>query len=311
MKTTPVTPSDLSGSVLSVPPLAWHEDLSPNHEQNDSLIKHIEAGGVTTLLYGGNANMHNIGLTGLADLLQHLIVAAGFDSWVIPSVGPDYGGMMDQLPVIKELEFPTAMVLPIQFPATPSGIATGIRRFSEKLGKPIIIYIKTENYLSVSALNSLSDDGLLAAIKYAVPRNDPKEDAYLDSLCQTIGPKNIVSGFGERPAIDHLKTFNLAGFTSGCVCIAPTLSMNLLCAIQAENWEEATRVHSLIMPMEDERERVSPIRVLHDAITLCGLADMGPIYPMLSGIEESEHETVGNAAKELLALELKTRNITQ
>ena len=309
MKTTPVSPSDLSRSVLSVPPLAWHEDLSPNHEANDTLIKHIEAGGVTTLLYGGNANMHNIGLTGLADLLQHLIVSAGYDSWVIPSVGPDFGGMMDQLPVIRELEFPTAMILPIQFPATPDGIATGVRKFAEALGKPVIIYIKTEGYLSVDHLKGLQEDGLLAAIKYAVPREDTKEDAYLEDLCQAIGPENIVSGFGERPAIDHLKTFGLAGFTSGCVCIAPTLSMQFLRAIQAKSWEEAGRLHGSIMPMEDQRERISPIRVLHDAITLSGVADMGPIYPMLSGIDKSEYESVSQAAKELLQLELESRAV--
>ena len=309
MKTTPISHADLSGSVLSVPPLAWNDDLSPNHEANNALIKHIEAGGVTTLLYGGNANMHNIGLIGLADLLQHLIVSAGFDSWVIPSVGPNFGGMMDQLPVIKELEFPTAMVLPIQFPATPEGIATGVRKFSESLGKPVIIYIKADQYLSEAQIKSLFDDGCLAAIKYAVPREETKDDPYLESLCQAIGPEHIVSGFGERPAIDHLKTFNLAGFTSGCVCIAPSLSMQLLRAIQKKDWEEATRVHGLIMPMEDERERISPIRVLHDAISLCEIADMGPMYPMLSNIDISEHDVVGAAAKHLLKLEMENRAV--
>ena len=307
MKTTPISDSDLSGSVLSVPPLAWNDDFSPNHQANAALIKHIEAGGVTTLLYGGNANMHNIGLTGLADLLQHLIVSADFDSWILPSIGPDFGSMMDQADVLKELEFPAVMVLPIQFPATNKGIATGLRLFAEKLGKPIIVYIKTENYLSVDQLSSLFDDGVMRAIKYAVPRIDPKQDAYLSDICQAIGPKNIVSGFGERPAIDHLKTFDLAGFTSGCVCIAPKLSMNLLRAIQSKNWEEADRVHAMIMPMEDQRERISPIRVLHDAVTLAGIAEMGPMYPMLSGIDVADFDAVTTAAKELLALEIESR----
>lgn len=307
MKISPATPSDLSSSVLAVPPLAWLSDFSPNHEANAALIKHIERGGVSTLLYGGNANMHHIGLTGLADLLQHLIVSADFDSWIIPSVGPDFGGMMDQVDVIKDLSFPTAMVLPIQFPATPDGIATGIRLFAERLGKPVIIYVKVENYLSVEQLKGLQDDGILCAIKYAVPRNNPNEDAYLSELCQTIGPQYLVSGFGERPAIDHLRTFGLAGFTAGCVCIAPRLSMDLLRAIQTKDWERAQQIHALIMPMEDERERVNPIRVLHDAVTLAGITDMGPMYPLLSGIDPSEYPVVGAAAKALLALEMEAR----
>ena len=307
MKTSPVTPSDLSASVLAVPPLAWHTDFSPNHEANAAMTRHIESGGVTTLLYGGNANMHHIGLNGLADLLQHLIVASDFDSWIIPSVGPGFGGMIDQVAVIKELSFPAAMVLPIQFPATPAGIATGIRLFADKLGKPVIIYIKAENYLSADQLKGIQQDGILCAVKYAVQRDEPKSDPYLNDLCQTIGPHNIVSGFGERPAIDHLRTFNLAGFTAGCVCIAPHLSMNLLRAIQAGNWDDAQRIHALIMPMEDERERLSPIRVLHDAITLAEIADMGHMYPMLSGIDPSEYHAVQTAAKALLSLEMNAR----
>ncbi|MCB1120219.1 MAG: dihydrodipicolinate synthase family protein, partial [Verrucomicrobiae bacterium] len=276
---------------------------------NAKLIRHLENGQVTTLLYGGNANMHNIGVTGLADLLGSLIGAASTDTWIIPSVGPDYGGMMDQAPILRELNFPTVMILPIQFPATPAGIEVGIRRFSETLGKPVIIYIKQDRYLSVSQLAGLKADGLLAAIKYAVPRPVTREDPYLSELCEEIGSENIVSGFGERPAIEHLKTFGLAGFTSGCVCIAPQLSMQLLQAIQRKDWEEAKRIHGLFMPMEDQRERISPIRVLHDAITLAGIAEMGPMYPMLSGIPERECANVGQSAKELLRFEMEARGM--
>jgi len=59
--------------------------------------------------------------------------------------------------------------------------------------------------------------------------------------------------------------------------------------------------------MEDQRDRLSPIRVLHDAVTLAGIADMGPMYPMLSGIDEKEYEAVEKAAKNLLELEMEAR----
>jgi hypothetical protein len=61
------------------------------------------------------------------------------------------------------------------------------------------------------------------------------------------------------------------------------------------------------MPMEDQREQISPIRVLHDAVTLAGIAHMGPMYPLLSGIDKSDYEAVGTAAKTLLALEMEAR----
>src|SRR5688572_15677445 len=116
MKTDAVTFDDLGASVLAVPPLARNKDLVFNREANAALVRHIEAGGVTTLLYGGNANFYNIGLHEYGAILDALAEIAAPRTWVIPSVGPDFGKMMDQVAVLKARKFPTAMVLPLTFP---------------------------------------------------------------------------------------------------------------------------------------------------------------------------------------------------
>ena len=54
--------------------------------------------------------------------------------WLIPSVSPMYGTMLDQGDVIRELEFETVMVLPATFPVTRQGAETGIRRFCGLVG---------------------------------------------------------------------------------------------------------------------------------------------------------------------------------
>ena len=72
MKTDAVTFADLAGSVLAVPPLARNADLTLHPAANTALVKHIEAGGVTTLLYGGNANFYNIGLYEYAAIVDEL-----------------------------------------------------------------------------------------------------------------------------------------------------------------------------------------------------------------------------------------------
>ena len=179
MKTTPVTPSDLAASVISVPPLARHRDLTISAADNRALIQYLEEGGVRTLLYGGNANLYNVGVGELPELLDLLEEAAGDDTWVIPSVGPDYGKLMDQVEVVKGRDFPTVMILPLAFPATPDGVATGIRRFAERYGRPVIVYIKADNYLEPAHVAALANDGLVAGIKYATVRPDPRDDAYL------------------------------------------------------------------------------------------------------------------------------------
>jgi len=49
VKTGAVTPADLARSVLAVPPLARHADLSLNTVANRALIRHLENGGVSTV----------------------------------------------------------------------------------------------------------------------------------------------------------------------------------------------------------------------------------------------------------------------
>src|SRR5688572_3410728 len=152
MKTTPVTAADLSASVISVPPLARNSDLSLNAAENAKLAQHLAAGGVTTLLYGGNAVLYHVSLGEFPELLSMLASIAPTGSLVIPSVGPGYGLMLDQARVLREFEFPTAMVLPQKEITTSEGIATGVRRFVESYGRPAVLYIKHDAYIDVAAV---------------------------------------------------------------------------------------------------------------------------------------------------------------
>ena len=72
MNTNPITPETLAASVISVPPLARDSDLSFNIAENEKQIRHLEAGGVTTLLYGGNAILYHMALTEYADFADML-----------------------------------------------------------------------------------------------------------------------------------------------------------------------------------------------------------------------------------------------
>ena len=82
------SPADLTESVIAVPPLCRDVLLEPNAAENANLIRHIEAGGVSTLLYGGNANFYNISLTEYEMILDMLENAAGPRTLAGPSVGP-------------------------------------------------------------------------------------------------------------------------------------------------------------------------------------------------------------------------------
>ncbi|MBL9215186.1 MAG: dihydrodipicolinate synthase family protein [Opitutaceae bacterium] len=301
MKTTPLTPAELSSSVMAVPPLARTADLALNRDANQAIVTHLEAGGVRMLLYGGNANLYHVAVEEYPRLLDMLESIAGADTCVIPSVGPEYGRMMDQAALLRGRRFPTAMVLPAVAPITEAGVAAGIRRFAEAFGRPVVVYIKSDGYLAPASVGALVRDGLVSAIKYAIVRRDPRHDPYLRELLQQAPARMVVSGIGERPAIVHRRDFGLQGFTSGAVCIGPRGSMRLLHLLQQGAWEEAERVRAAYLPLEDLRDALNPIRVLHEAVALAGIAATGPILPLLSNLEPEHHEAVRAAATALLA----------
>lgn len=300
MKTTPVSPADLSASVLSVPPLARRADLTLDPDANRALIRHLEAGGVRTLMYGGNANFYHLPISEYAATLDFIIEAAGADTWVIPSAGADYGKLIDQAPLLRARNFPTAMALPFGHPSNDSGVATALRKFSDKLGKPVIAYVKGLGYIEPATLGKLAKDGVICAIKYAVVLEDPAKDPYLDELVKHVDRSMIISGIGERPAIVHLRDFGLKSFTSGSVCVAPRGSTRILQLLKAKKYDEAAKIRAAYMPLEDQRDARGPIRVLHDAVTLAGIADMGPMLPMISNLDAGERAAVKPAAAALL-----------
>lgn len=301
MQTSPMTAETLRRSVVSVPPLARHADLSFNKEENLKMIRHLEAGGISSLLYGGNANFYHIRLSEFESLLSELAELAGPDSLVIPSVGPSYGMMMDQAKIVAKTDYPTVMILPQQGITTSAGVATGIRHFVEAAGKPALLYIKFDGYLDVADVRKLVDDKLISVIKYATVRTDTSQDDYLTKLVDVVDPKQIMSGIGEQPAIIHLRDFKLGGFTSGCVCVAPKLSMDMMHAIHAGEYDKAESIRQTFEPLEDLRNGINPIRVLHEAVRLAGISNTGPALPLLSNLESEHHAAVEKAAKELLA----------
>lgn len=309
MDTNAVTPTRLAQSVIAVPPLARSNDGALAIESNRRIIQYLEQGGINILLYGGNALFYHLPLSQYAATLQMLVDQAAKDTLVVPSVGPAYGTMMDQASILADFAFPTVMVLPQRDIADEQGIARGIRSFAEVFGKPVVVYLKFPRWLSANTVASLIDDGLISWIKYAVVLDDPSDDAELRTLVDTVGPERIISGIGEQPAIIHMRDFGVTGFTSGCVCVAPTLSMAMLRAVQAKDYETAEAIRHQFRPLEDLRNEINPIRVLHRAVELAEIAPTGPILPLLSELPQDALERVRLAAQNLKQLEISAATV--
>jgi dihydrodipicolinate synthase/N-acetylneuraminate lyase len=289
----------IRNSVIAVPPLARREDLAFDAIENGRLIRHIEEGGVSTLLYGGNALFYHIRLSEYADVLQGLLEQARPDTWIIPSIGSAFGMMMDQAQILRDLPFDTAMVLPQREIADESGIIEGLKRVVDCFGKPIVVYLKFDRWLSPDAVGRMYADGQISWIKYAVVRDEPTKDPYLSEILQQVPKEIVVSGMGEQPAIVHMRDFGLGGFTSGVVCVRSELSARLLNAVHAKRWEEAEACREAFRELEDLRNAHSPIRVLHAAIQESRIANVGPIMPLAGRLDSHLLSSIHSAVQHL------------
>ncbi|MEQ9490499.1 MAG: dihydrodipicolinate synthase family protein [Alphaproteobacteria bacterium] len=301
--------SDLNQSVVVVPPLAWKSTFEINFDENRKIISHIEAAKIRILMYGGNANFYHLPISKYREILSFLSESVRDDTWVLPAVGPDFGRMVDQAPILKDLGFPAAMVLPNAPFVTAEGIESGIRKFSDMFGGKIVLYCKSESYLPLERIVSLCNDGLVSFVKYAVARKNPQEDEFLGRMTDAIG-EYLCSGIGERPVVQHAKRFGIKNFTTGSGAIAPALSQELLQLVRKGDLVAAEKIRKLFLPLEDCRDKYGPARVLHDAVTLSGIADCGPVQPLLSNLNEQEMQHAKSSALNLLAMEQKhTKNL--
>lgn len=305
MPRDPVIPEHLNG-VFAVPPLPRRRDAQRSLDlaEAERVAAHVEAGGITRFLYGGNAFLYHVSLEEYETLLDWL---AGFPKrrWAIPSLGPSFGRALDQARLLRRHAFRCAMMLPCSDPRDADGLEAGLCEIAQAAGLPLVVYLKSEDSLGadreggLDALARLMRDGVCVAIKYAVVRADPGADPYLDSLLRRVDKARVVSGIGERPAIVHLRRFGLPGFTTGSGCIAPRLSNALLAAAASGDWTRAEALRAEFLPLEDLRDAWGPARVLHHATELAGIAATGPIPPFVSALAGEPLERLAPVARAL------------
>ena len=293
-------------AVFAVPPLPRHHDgrRTLDFDAAEAVARHIEAGGITRFLYGGNAFLYHITLDEYEPLLDWL---AGFGKtrWAIPSIGPSFGRAMDQARLLRRHAFRAAMVLPCNDPRDARGMETGLREIAEAAGVPLLLYLKSDDAFGpdkeagLDAVGRLVEEGVAVAIKYAVVLDDPSTDPYLDGLLRRVDRQRVISGMGERPAIVHMRDFRLPGFTTGSGCIAPHACTAMFEACRAGRWESAERIRASFMPLEDVRDAWGPARVLHHATELAGIAMTGPIPPYVSPLDEKRLAELAPVARKL------------
>ncbi len=295
--------------VFAVPPLARAagKTRAIDFEQNARIVDSIAQGGISRFIYGGNAFLYHLTLAEYEQLLQWLAELQSSRLWFIPSAGPSYGRLMDQAPLLRRFQVPCVMTLPCGDPRDAAGIERGFREFAEAAGARLMLYLKEETNMGadraagLDIVGKLVDEGICIAIKYAVVRDQPEQDAYLDQLLKRVDRGKVISGIGERPAITHLRQWGLPGFTTGSGSLAPGLSAAVFTACCAGDYTEAERLRSVFLDLEDLRDAWGPARVLHHALELAEIAVTGPIPPFISQLSAEQQSRLRPVVQKLIA----------
>ncbi len=306
-----LTPQDYARSVVAVPPIALTQEGVVAEAANRAIMSHIADGGVSTVLYGGNANLYHFGAESFREALAVLFANCPENLRILFSVGPDFGKAMDQAGDILKAGVRNVLLLPMAFPSDARGVAEGARRLADRLGFGIVLYVKRDNYIDPDALGRLIEDGAVDFVKYAVERSDAASDSYLERLIVAIGTDKIASGMGETPIHDHIGMRKMATFTSGAVCIAPAAANELLELYRAGNFGQARNLIQPFLDFEVTRAKLGGTSVLHDGITLSGIADCGPLMPLVSNLDDDEKALITPQVNALVRAEVAARERAQ
>ena len=107
----------------------------------------------------------------------------------IPSVGPSFGRMLDQIALLKPHRFPTAMMLPCADPRDAKGLEYGAREFVDKSGVPLILYLKDEPNFGTGACTQGTDRTDCGSIAWMRNQTDACATSF-NGICEEPGHGN-------------------------------------------------------------------------------------------------------------------------
>src|SRR6186997_3175664 len=98
-----MAPLNLDG-VFAVPPLSRHAGGGIDFDAAEQIARHIEQGGISRFLYGGNAFLYHASL-GEFEALAEWLSSFAAPRQPIPSIGPSFGRAMEQARILRAYRF--------------------------------------------------------------------------------------------------------------------------------------------------------------------------------------------------------------
>lgn len=292
--------------VFAAPPLARRSDnWALDWTESGRVVEHVLEGGISRVIYGEHAQLQHLTLSQYRDLLGWL---ADFSEelTVIPGLGPAFGRAYQQAEMLRDHSFPCAMVLPVRDARDPEGMEEGYRKLSERAEIPLVAVVRElsewgrEPREMVDRFARLSEDGVVAAISFAVSPDRDGAGTLLEALVTDLGEIPVLGGLGERHVRSYLVEHGLRAYVSAAACLAPRLCRKLYLAFDGGDFVASESLESNFRPLARLEDSWGRIAVLHAAVHLAGIANMGPLLPYLAGLDGRQGERLRPVARTLL-----------
>lgn len=267
----PVTPFDADGAV--------------DEAALQAVVARIVDSGIGLVVACGNTGEYSSLTSAESQRVTELTIDAAGSARALVGVGGDIGTASQEARAGIERGAVGAM---IHYPPDPYISDAGLLRYYEGLISEIdgvvVLYVKGRG-LPATVLERIVPLEKVAAIKYAVP-----DLLLFGEFARLYGSSvTLLCGLAEIWA-PFFWMLGARGFTSGLVNVAPELSLEMLRALQADDYAGAMRVWEKVRPFEEMRARAmnaNNVSVVKDAMELRGLLATGTVRPPSASLDET------------------------
>ncbi|WP_435320880.1 dihydrodipicolinate synthase family protein [Haloarchaeobius sp. TZWSO28] len=226
-----LTPFDEGGEIQ-------HDHLASNAEK-------LHERGVTTFLACANVSEYHSLSHDERIAVTETSVEALPEAYVLAGVGGSTGDAVELIESYDSIGIDAHMVMPPDHTFTHErGLVRYYRQLAAAAEHPLVPYIRGFSP-SVETLVAIAEIDGVGGIKYAL------EDVPLFAAAQAQAPDDVVwlEGMAEPWAIPFWAA-GVDGFTAGVSNFVPELGLELLDALQAENWERARELQNAALPYQ-------------------------------------------------------------
>ena len=259
-------------TVIGIPVVPYREDGEIDHDRTAALAARLVAGGIEVLTPNGNTGeFYALTPAERRAVLSTVIASRGPSTTIIAGVGLDIGTAIADASFAQEAGADAIM---IHQPVLPYLAADGWVEYNAAIAAAVpslgvLPYLSNPTVTGAHIGRLVERAPNVVSLKYSVP------DPVVFATTSAQAPDRLlwIAGLAESYAPAYWQG-GARAFTSGLVNIAPAVSLRMLAALRAGDYQEAAMVWREIRHFEEMRARdrsANNVSVVKEAMHQLGL----------------------------------------